>query len=99
MRILGPATACVPLPSNFCWLLDDLGDAPGTHGAAALADREAQALLHGDGGAQADGHLDVVAGHDHLHALWQVGRAGDVGGAEVELGAVAGEEGGVASAL
>ena len=33
--------------------------------------------------------LGVVAGHDHLGALGQRDDAGDVGGAEVELGAVA----------
>src|SRR4029450_1503923 len=91
MRILGPATASLPL-FRLGPLLDDLGDASGTHGPAAFADREAQALLHGDRRTEADGHLDVVAGHDHLDTFGQVRRAGDVGRAEIELRAVAGEE-------
>src|SRR3989304_10324874 len=91
MRILGPATASSS-PFLSSDLLDDLRHAPGAHGAASLADREAQALLHGDGGDQLDGDLDVVPGHHHLDALGQVERAGHVGGAEVELGPVAVEE-------
>src|SRR6185436_16334912 len=98
MRILGPATASLPL-FRLGPLLDDLGDASGTHGPAALADREAQAFLHRDRRTEADGHLDVVAGHDHLDTLGQVRRAGDVGRAEVELRAIAGEERRVAAAL
>src|SRR5215216_5613677 len=80
-------------------LLDDFGDHPGADGAAALADREAQAGVHGDGLDELDLHLDVVAGHDHLGALGQLGRAGHVRGAEVELGAVAVEERRVTAAL
>ena len=52
--------------------LDDLGDAAGTNGAATLADREAQALVHGDRLDQLDQHLGVVARHDHLGALGRV---------------------------
>jgi hypothetical protein len=44
-------------------------DAAGPDGAAALADREAEALLHRDRRDQLDLHLDVVAGHDHLDAV------------------------------
>src|SRR6266581_8571081 len=80
-------------------LLDDLDDPAGADGAAALADREAQALLHGDRLDQLDLHLGVVTGHDHLRALRQVDHAGHVGGAEVELRAVVVEERGVPPAL
>src|SRR5919199_575513 len=59
---------------------------------AALADREAQALVHGDRLDELDLHLDVVTGHDHLDALGQLGDARHVGGPEVELRAVAREE-------
>src|SRR4249919_1819335 len=72
-----------------------LGDAlhdSGTHRAAALANREAQTLLHGDRLDQLDLHGGVVARHDHLDALLEGDDAGDVGGAEVELRAVALEE-------
>src|SRR5690606_38236145 len=44
-------------------------------------------------------HLDVVAGHHHLDAFGQLDGAGDVGGADVELRAVVGEERRVAAAL
>src|SRR5829696_5231993 len=73
-------------------LLDDLGDHARADGAAALADREAQAGVHGDGLDQLDLHLDVVAGHDHLGPLGQLGHPGHVRRAEVELRAVAVEE-------
>src|SRR4051794_26430562 len=80
-------------------LLDDFGDHARTHRAAALADGEAQAGVHGDRLDQLDRHLNVVARHDHLRALGQVGHAGDVGRAEVELRPVAREERRVAAAL
>src|SRR3954454_2207418 len=80
-------------------LLDDLGDDARADGPAALANREAEPLVHGDRLDQLDLHLHVVAGHDHLRALGQVGHAGDVRRAEVELGPVAGEERRVAAAL
>src|SRR5512145_2927138 len=100
MRILGPATASSsPFLSSSSSLLDDLGHAAGADGAAALADREAQALLHRDRRDQLDGDLDVVAGHHHLDALGQVQRPGHIRRAEVELGPVAVEERRVAPAL
>src|SRR5512142_2038791 len=80
-------------------LLDDLGDRAGADGPAALADREALADLERDRGDELDGHVDVVAGHDHLGALGQPDRAGHVGRAQVELRPVAVVEGGVAAAL
>src|SRR5690242_3433466 len=97
MRIFCCATVSgsLVLPS----LLDDLGDGAGADGAAALADCEAQALVHGDRLDQLDGHLGVVAGHDHLDVLLQLDDAGDVGRAEVELRPVALEERLVTAAL
>src|SRR3954462_12788807 len=80
-------------------LLDDLRYDAGADGASTLADGEAQALIHGDRLDQLDRHLDVVARHDHLRALGQVGDAGHVRGAEVELRAVAVEERGVTATL
>src|SRR3990172_7860127 len=73
-------------------LLQDLGGNARSYGVAALADGESQALLQGDGLDELDRHLHVVARHYHLHPLGQLGGAGDVGGADVELGAVAVEE-------
>src|SRR3989449_8620812 len=48
-------------------LLQDLGDHAGAHGAAALANREPQLLLHRDRRDQLDRHLRVVPRHHHLH--------------------------------
>src|SRR4051794_620923 len=81
------------------FLLDDLCDDAGTDGAAALADREAEALIHGDRLDQLDLHVGVVARHDHLLALRELDRARHVRRAEVELRAVVVEERSVASAL
>src|SRR5947207_8067359 len=80
-------------------LLDDLDDPAGADGAAALADREAQALLQGDRLDQLDLYLGVVTGHDHPRALRQADHAGDVGGAEVEQRPVVVEERRVPPAL
>src|SRR6476469_969058 len=80
-------------------LLEDSGHHPRAHGAATLADGEAQTVVHGDRLDQLDRHLDVVTRHDHLGALREVGNAGHVGGAEVELGPVAVEERRVAATL
>ena len=78
----------------------DLLVCTGADGAPALADGEPQLLIHGDGRVQ-QLHLDadVVAGHAHLGPAQELGRAGDVGGAEVELRAVAREERRVAATL
>src|ERR671939_2195554 len=81
------------------YLLNNLGDDAGADGAAALADGEAQPGVHGDGLDELDLHLDVVARHDHLRALGQVGDAGHIRRAEVELRPVPVEERGVATAL
>src|SRR3954470_406173 len=80
-------------------LLDDLRHDTRADRAAALANREAQALIHGDRLNELDLHGDVVAGHDHLDALGEAGHPGHVGRAEVELGPVPREERGVAAAL
>src|SRR3954454_6966890 len=93
----GRGAGAAPVPQRG--LLDDFGDDARADGAAALTDGEAQAGVHGDGLDQLDLHLHVVARHDHLRALGQVGDAGDVRGAEVELGPVPVEERGVAAAL
>src|SRR3954453_12808788 len=83
----------------MAFLLGDRGDGAGADGPATLADGEALADLEGDRGDQLDGHLDVVAGHDHLGSVGQADGAGHVGRAEVELRPVAVVEGGMAAAL
>src|SRR5260370_11611354 len=81
------------------FLLDDACDDAGTDGAAAFTDREAQLFFHRDRHDQVHFHRDVVARHHHLGAFGQMHDAGYVGGAEVELGPVVGEERGVTTAL
>src|SRR5947209_4965273 len=81
------------------FLLDDAGDDAGTDGAAALADREAKLFFHRDRHDQVHFHRDVVTRHHHLGALGQMHDTGHVGGAEVELRAIIGEERGMTSAL
>src|SRR4051812_26992587 len=73
-------------------LLGDLRDPSGADGAATLADRELQTVLHGDRLDELDRHLGVVARHDHLGALGEGHDAGHVGGPEVELRTVVVEE-------
>src|ERR1700682_830288 len=80
-------------------LLDDLCRHARADRPAALADGEAHLLFDGDRGDQLDLHGDVVAGHHHLGALWQLDLTGHVRGPHVELRAVALEERGVPTAL
>src|SRR5882757_11582276 len=80
-------------------LLDDLRDGAGPDGTAAFADREAQALVHGDRLDERDLHDGVVAGHAHLHAVRELDVPRHVGRAEVELRAIALEERRVTAAL
>src|SRR5215207_2093065 len=73
-------------------LLDDARDHAGADRAAALADGEAQLLLHGDRHDQLHRHRDVVPRHHHLGPLRKVHHPGHVGRAEIELRPVVGEE-------
>ena len=72
---------------------------PGTDGLAAFPDGEAELFLEGDGGDQLDGDGHVVTGHDHLDPFGKLYDTGHVRGSEVELGTVAGEEGGMTATL
>src|SRR5688572_6918019 len=92
-------TAALPIELLAYDLLQNFGDDARADGLAALADGEAQTLLHRDRGDQLDDHLDVVAGHDHLDARRQLHRARHVGRAEVELRTIALEERRVTPAL
>src|SRR3954467_5809853 len=69
-------------------LLDDLGDAAGADGAAALTNGEPQALVHGDGLVELHGHGGVVARHHHLGPLRKRDAARHIRRPEVELGTV-----------
>src|SRR5437879_6890616 len=79
-------------PSVPRFLLQDLGNDPSPHRAAALADREAQLLLHRDRRDQLDRHLRVVPRHHHLHAPRQLHRPRHVRRPQVELRPVPLEE-------
>src|SRR5215218_6547017 len=95
----GPPRTDNRSPRTAFQLLQDLRDHAGADGATTLADGEPEALVHRDRRDQLDRHLHVVARHDHLHPLGQLHRARHVRRAEVELRAVALEEGRVAPAL
>src|SRR5471030_584094 len=80
-------------------LLDDARHHAGADGAAALANGEAKFLLHGDRHDQVHFHRHVVARHHHFGTGRQVHHAGHVGGAEVKLRTVVGEERSMTTAL
>ena len=74
-------------------LRNDRGDTTVADGVAALADSEAEALLHGDRVNEVAVDGDVVTRHSHLNLVAiGVGELGDVAshvsGAEVELGTI-----------
>src|SRR5205807_6656935 len=80
-------------------LLDDACDDARADGAAAFADRKPQLLFHRDRHDQVHFHRDVVARHYHFGAFRQMHDTGNVGGAEVELRPVVGEERSMTAAL
>src|SRR6476469_8775520 len=73
-------------------LLQNLRDHAGAHRPPALADREAQPLVHRDRRDQLDRHLDVVPRHHHLHPRRQLHVPRHVRRPEVELRPVPLEE-------
>src|SRR4051795_12401387 len=73
-------------------LLDDLGDAAGAHGTAALADREPQPLIHRDRLAQLDSDRHIVTRHPHLRPRRQLDRARHIRRPEKELRTIVVEE-------
>src|SRR5450759_2284743 len=79
--------------SHGSYLLQNLGDNTSTDCVTTLADSEAEAFLHGDVRHEGNGHHNVVARHGHFLTLGEGDGTGHVGGTEVELGLVAGEEG------
>src|SRR2546430_7220922 len=83
----------------MAWLLLDPRDAAGADRPATFPDGEPDALFHGNRLDQLHVHRRVVGGHDHLGPFGERDLAGDVRGAEVELGPVVVEEGRVAPAF
>ena len=102
-----PSTPCKRAPYlmygalavDFGKLAFDLGDNARANGASTLTDSEAQSFLDSDRGDELNVHLNVIARHAHLDALVQRDHAGNVGGAEIELGTIVVEEGGMTTAL
>src|SRR5579885_1419185 len=84
---------------NRIRLVDDPGAGASANRDAAFANGEFDALFHCDRAEQFDGHLDGIARHDHIDALWQLDLACYVGGADVELWLIAAEEGAVTTPL
>ena len=74
-------------------LLDYLGNDAGSDGPSALTDSETESLFASYGGDELDGHINVIAGAAHVNALGKLDDTGNVGGSEIELGSVTGEEG------
>src|ERR1700719_1542186 len=95
-----PDSFSAPLPSHsittilrsFSQLLQNFRNDAGADGATALADSEAQPFVHRDRRDQLAKNLDVIARHHHLGAFRQREHARHVGGAEIELRTIAGEE-------
>src|SRR5450756_1913131 len=83
------SSSCEPIPDASG--RDARHDA-GADSAATFANGKTKALVHGNRVDQFDVHRYVVARHHHLHTLRQADHAGHVGGAEVELRTVVGEE-------
>ncbi len=62
----------IPAPPFFLAIIilgKDLGDHPRPNRSSSLADGEAEPTLQGNGVDQLDLHIDVIAGHHHLHTL------------------------------
>src|SRR3990172_7906609 len=97
-RIRAPHASLSRYPPAAPLLLDGAHD-PRPHGLAPFPDGEAALLLEPDGLDELDLEADVVPGHDHLDPRGQAHHPGDVRRPEVELGPVAGEEGGVPAPL
>ena len=81
------------------FLLNNLRDRACAHRVSAFTDGEAQAFLHRHRRDQLDHQLHIVARHHHLGSARQLGNPGHVRCSHIELGSIAIEEGGVASAL
>ena len=80
-------------------LLHDFRHNTSADGTTTFADSEAEALFHGDGVNELDIKGSVIAGHNHFNAFFKSDDTGDVGGTEVELRTIAGEERGMAAAF
>ena len=85
--------------ANYLRLFNNAGNNAGSNGSAAFTDSEAKTCIHCDGSDEFDFHANVVAGHNHFNTLGELDNTGNVGGPEIELGTIAGEEGGMTAAF
>ena len=85
--------------ANYLRLFNNAGNNAGSNGPAAFTDSEAKTCIHCDGSDEFDFHANVVAGHNHFNTLGELDNTGNVGGPEIELGTIAGEEGGMTAAF
>ena len=80
-------------------LFEDLRYNAGANGLAAFADGKAAPLVHGNMVNQLADDLQVIAWHDHLHALGKTYCPGYICGPEEKLRPIPIEERGVTPAL
>src|SRR5262249_52074965 len=80
-------------------LIQNLAHSTRAYGFAAFANCEPNGLLHGYRRDQFDLDRDVVAWHNHFHAIRQFDSPGDISGPEIKLWPVIGEERSVTSAF
>ena len=95
----GTAAPGCDSPKTETELLENLGNNARTNGSAAFTDSEAETLLAGDRSDELNGEGDVVARTAHINAFRKLDNTGNVGGSEVELRSVTGNEGFLASAF
>ena len=87
-------------PPSILLLRNDLCDPASANGQTAFADSEFGTIFNRDLLDQFDFQtIHVVTGENHLNAIRQGYITGNIGGVDVELRAITGEESAVASAL
>src|SRR5260370_181962 len=80
-------------------LCDDPCAEASADGEAPFADGKLDPFFHGDRLEQFHGYLSGISWHDHFYILRQLDRSRHVGGAQLELWLIAGEEGLVTASL
>src|SRR5215813_11381217 len=80
-------------------LIQNIAHATRANGLTAFANCEPDGLLHCYRRDQFDLDRDVVAGHNHFHAIRQFDSAGDISRPEIKLRPVIGEERSMTSAF
>ena len=84
---------------QICGLAQYFCNLAGSYSASAFAYGKLESFFHGYGVNEFSDYFGVVPWHNHFLAFWEVYGTRNVGGAEIELGSVAGKEGAVTSAF